>query len=317
MATGPERECHHLAAAQHGVLSHAQAIACGMSRFAVSRRIAAGGWEVVLPRVYRLEGIRSTWLQSLVAACLWAGLGSAVSHRAAAALHGLPGFKRSVVEVSTTGNRKPAWDWFVCHRVIALPPAHIDTVSGIPVTTGDRTLLDLAGVMDVADLERTLDEVLRRGLASRPRIAWTIEHSRASGRRVLRDLLEVRLPGYVPPHGELEAVMMRLVSIAGLPVPVREYEIREDGFRGRADFAWPDLRVAVETDGFVWHSGRHEWQRDRAKRNLLTLRGWTILQLTWEDLTERPDWVLASLSSVLRFPQQTGQEPPKCPQARG
>ena len=59
------------------------------------------------------------------------------------------------------------------------------------------------------------------------------------------------------------------------------------------------------------------WQRDRAKRNHLTLRGWAILQLTWEDLTERPDWVLASLSSVLRFPQQTGQEPPKCPQARG
>src|SRR5207253_3150530 len=46
-------------------------------------------------------------------------------------------------------------------------------------------------------------------------------------------------------------------------------------------------------------------------------RGWAILQLTWEDLTERPDLVLESLSSVLRFPQQTGQEPPKCPQARG
>jgi G:T-mismatch repair DNA endonuclease (very short patch repair protein) len=115
---------------------------------------------------------------------------------------------------------------------------------------------------------------------------------------VLRDLLEVRLPGYVPPHGELEAALSRLLKAVGFPPPVREYEIREDGYRGRADLAWPEARVAVETGGFVWHSDRHQWQRGRAKRNLLTLRGWAVLQLTWEDVTGRPEWVLASLSSV-------------------
>jgi predicted transcriptional regulator of viral defense system len=317
MATGAERDCNHLAAGQHGVLSHAQAIARGMSRSGIARRVRGGSWEVVLPRVYRLAGVPSIWLQSLMAASLWAGPGSAISHRAAAALHGLCGFKRTAVEVSTTANRKRAPEWLVCHRVAALPPAHVEMISGIPVTSAERTLLDLAAAMKAEDLERALDEVMRRGMASRLRIAWTLQHSRIQGRRVLQDLLDARLPGYVPPHGELEATMVRLVKKAGLPLPVREYEIRENGFSGRADFAWPDFRVAVETDGFVWHSSRHQWQRDRTKRNILTVRKWTVLQLTWEDLTQRPEEVVADLSRLLRKPQLMGQVPTESPRPRG
>jgi hypothetical protein len=302
MAPNPDRECRRIAATQHGLLSYDQIMAAGMSRAGVSRRVAAGRWQAVAPRVYRLTGSPPTWLQSLAAACLWAGAGAAVSHRAAAALHGLSGFRPGVVEISTTANRKRAPDWLVCHRVTDLPPAHLCTMTGIPVTSPDRTLLDLAGTVDVSDLERALDEVLRRGMASRSRIAWTLDHSRTPGKRALRNLLSARLPGYVPPHSELEAALLRLLGTAGLPVPLREYEIREDGFNGRADFAWPDQRVAVETDGFVWHSGRHQWQRDRTKRNLLTLRGWKVLQLTWEDVTVRPEWVLDSLSRLFRNP---------------
>ena len=114
---------------------------------------------------------------------------------------------------------------------------------------------------------------------------------------MLQNLLGVRLPGYVPPNGELEALMLRLIGEAGLPPPVRERRIEGAGF---IDFLWPELRVAVETDGFVWHSSRHDWQRDRHKRNHLTLEGYTVVQITWDDLTQRPADVMASLSSLLR-----------------
>jgi hypothetical protein len=300
MSASPEVLCGEHAARQHGVLSYAQVLACGMSRSAISRRVAAGRWEMVLPSVYRLAGVPSTWYQRLMAACLWAGPTAAVSHNAAAALLGLERFKRGTVEISTTANRKSGSDWLTCHRVVALPQAQILELWGLPVTSAGRTLIDLAGEIQPNALERALDEVLRKHLASRFRIAWELSTSRSPGRQVLQRLLDVRLPGYVPPHGELEALFMRLVKQWDLPAPVREQAIDMPGFRGRTDFRWPQSKVAVETDGFVWHIDRHRWQRDRTKRNALTLEGFTVLQITWEDLTERPDEVMSSLSTLLR-----------------
>lgn len=159
MAREAQRACDRLAATQHGVLGHApqrgpqrvhlvrwpsgleQAIAAGMSRFAISRRTAAGQWEAVLPGVYRVAAVPETWHQRLISACLWCGAAAAASHRSAAALLGLRGFKEGIVEVSTTANRKGGPDWLTCHRVVDLPEAQITRALGIPVTTADRTLL--------------------------------------------------------------------------------------------------------------------------------------------------------------------------------
>jgi len=306
MSNDVDHRCRGLAASQHGILDRAQVSAFGMSRYAISRRVAAGEWEMVLPAVYRLSGAPVTWFQKLMAAVLWAGPGAAVSHRAAAALYGLPGFPRDTVEVSTTKPRHSARSWVLCHRVEEMPGGHLNRWSGIPVTSPDRTLLDLAGTsgLDRAVLERCLDEVLRRGLASRFRIDWTVRNARCRGRRVLRDLLDVRLPGYVPPHGELEAEWLRLVKRSGLPMAEREEELEADGYHGRVDFVWPQFLVAVETDGFRWHTSHHSWQRDLTKRNLLARRGYRFLHVTWEDVMERPREVIESLSDLLRYPQQ-------------
>ncbi len=65
------------------------------------------------------------------------------------------------------------------------------------------------------------------------------------------------------------------------------------------DFAWPDLRLALEADGFRWHSGRARFDRDRARRNELTLLGWRIIHVTWTDLDERPEKVIESVRRVL------------------
>ena len=48
----------------------------------------------------------------------------------------------------------------------------------------------------------------------------------------------------------------RLAMIdGGLPIPELQYEVIDgNGELRRLDFAWPDLRVAVEYDGVDWHS---------------------------------------------------------------
>jgi very-short-patch-repair endonuclease len=70
----------------------------------------------------------------------------------------------------------------------------------------------------------------------------------------------------------------------GIPAPDTEHQfLKERKFR--FDFAWPDLRVAVEMEGIViGGQGRHQtaigYERDCEKYNLATLNGWRILRYT-------------------------------------
>ena len=80
-----------------------------------------------------------------------------------------------------------------------------------------------------------------------------------------------------------------------LPEPVRQHRIDGHPY----DFAWPNERVVVETDGWQGHSGPHAFQADRTLTNALQIQGWTVLRFTWHDLTRRPRAVAATVRSAL------------------
>src|SRR5437899_2159295 len=115
------RRIARLAAAQHGALSRAQALKCGVSPRTIDRRLAAGVGDLLYPGVYRLAGSPATWRQSLLAACLAWGEGAVVSHRSAAALWSFPGFgsRASVVELSVPRGRQRAHQGTI-HRPASL-----------------------------------------------------------------------------------------------------------------------------------------------------------------------------------------------------
>jgi hypothetical protein len=116
-----------------------------------------------------------------MAVALWAP-GAAVSHRAAAALWELEGFLAGPVELSTTGGRKAPADWITLHRTSRLERAYVTVVGVLPVTTPTRTLSDLCGVLGRDDVEPALDDALRRGLTSLPRLRWAADRLRGKGR---------------------------------------------------------------------------------------------------------------------------------------
>lgn len=74
----------------------------------------------------------------------------------------------------------------------------------------------------------------------------------------------------------------RLVA-AGLPAPVREHRFHPVR-RWRFDYAWPDLRVALEVEGGVWTGGRHTrgagFLGDMDKYNAAAGLGWLVLRCT-------------------------------------
>src|SRR3712207_7106457 len=49
-------------------------------------------------------------------------------------------------------------------------------------------------------------------------------------------------------------------------------------FRSRADFAWPDVRLVVETDGRDTHLRRIAFRDDRVKDRALQAAGWAVLR---------------------------------------
>lgn len=68
---------------------------------------------------------------------------------------------------------------------------------------------------------------------------------------------------------------------------------------GVVDFAFPASCLAIEADGYRWHSGRVHWEHDRERRNRLTLAGWRVIHVTWSDLSRRPEAVIETVRRAL------------------
>ncbi len=57
-------------------------------------------------------------------------------------------------------------------------------------------------------------------------------------------------------------------------------------------------KVAIETDGWAFHSDQEDFQHDRVRQNNIALLGWQVLRFTWLDLTEYPQRVIAVIRSA-------------------
>jgi very-short-patch-repair endonuclease len=76
--------------------------------------------------------------------------------------------------------------------------------------------------------------------------------------------------------------------------------------------------VAIEADGYRHHSGKVAWQRDRVRRNALTIRVWRVLHVTWEDHEARPYEVVAEIRGALvKKPIRQSGELPSSEGTRG
>jgi very-short-patch-repair endonuclease len=76
--------------------------------------------------------------------------------------------------------------------------------------------------------------------------------------------------------------------------------LRAVGFeRWTIDFAFPDAKVAIEVDGWAYHSDVERFRADRSKGNALVRAGWRLLRFTWHDLVNRPQYVVAEIRAAV------------------
>lgn len=103
-----------------------------------------------------------------------------------------------------------------------------------------------------------------------------------------------------------ESWLKLLLAALGYPPPTEQFAILDVHGRVRfvLDLCWPELRIALEYDGFDAHDGRGD--ADAARDEYLRRRGWITIRVRVEDLTD-PGRVLGELADA--FGQRGGPIP--------
>jgi very-short-patch-repair endonuclease len=145
-------------------------------------------------------------------------------------------------------------------------------------------------------LDRAIEQSMVLGLYDHRAVIAVLK--RANGRRgagVLRRAL-AELTGEPPDsRSELERRILELIRDSGMPQPL--VNIRIAGHE--VDLCWPDQSVIVEADGRRTHATPQAFERDRQRDLDLELVGWHVIRITWRQLTERPEQIVATLRKRL------------------
>jgi len=289
---------------QHGVTTYNAAVAL-VGITAAKTELRSTRWERMGAGVYRLRGTPPTWEQKVAALSLAAGPRAAASHLSAAGLLGLTGFGRAgIAEVTTPRVRQHHGPIGIVHRWRPFPAEHLTVIDGIVTTRVARTLVDLAGVLHPGRTERVVDSALGGGLVSLGTLHTTLAGLAGRGRKgvaAMRAILDARGAGYVAPESELEARFLTLIRGAGFPEPVRQLDVGSaDGWVGRVDFGFPDLKVLVELDGRTHHTSKLDREADARRDARLRASGWLHIQrFGWVDVTVEPGTVVARLRPLV------------------
>jgi very-short-patch-repair endonuclease len=297
MAADPSKTLRLIAVGQHGLINRTQLLAAGFTDSAISWRVKTGAFERIYPKVYLIAGTPLAEKGRLMAAHLWAGEASAISHASAAWVWGFHGFVPHPTHLSLARKTtSPAKDLRL-HLAGSVESLDICWIDGIAVTSASRTVRDLAAA-GARRLEQALDQCLRQQLCSIDQLWLTIDRPESIGRRgirVLRDLLTQRTPSLAVGDSEMEDLLMRIVRWGRLPCPEPQYPIRLSSRLIHPDFAYPECRLAIECDSYAWHMDRQAFERDRERDAELQALGWRVLRLTWARLRYDPDYVLRQL----------------------
>ncbi|HET6910810.1 MAG TPA: type IV toxin-antitoxin system AbiEi family antitoxin domain-containing protein [Mycobacteriales bacterium] len=201
------------------------------------------------------------------------------------------------------GRRKDAMPGIDLRRA-ALRHHHITTHRGVRITTPLRTALDIARHEPLEIAVPIVDAFFRARLLSF--YEWQQATALAGGPGRLRIQTVASLVD--PQSGSiLESLVRVLLWRHGFLPTESQYQLEHapTGWRGRLDFAWPELRVALECDGYEFHTDRAAFQGDRRRWSTLSRMHWTVGVVTWFDVTSDPCYVVELVADLLGRPAPT------------
>lgn len=274
-----------------GVITRAQALTAGISDDAIGRRVRSGHWLRCAPGVFFVDD-RPFSDAARVRSAVWScGPAATASGLAAAWWLGVTHYAPETVEVTVpkvSNHRKR--DGVRVRRRDLLPQDIIER-GGLRVTALPLTVIEAATRRGGG--AKLMDTALQRHVELTK--LWDA-HLRNKGRHgspAARILLLAAEDGARSQAERLFVKLLRGNKITGWKAnfPVAGYKV---------DVVFPAAKLAIEVDGWAYHSSADDFENDRKRQNAISLLGYQILRFTWLDLTEYPDRVLAEIRNALR-----------------
>jgi hypothetical protein len=167
--------------------------------------------------------------------------------------------------------------------------------AGIPVTTPEATTVRLAGSLPGDEAVIAVDRMVATGIVDLAPVRALAAAQRGPGSARARSVCDLADGLAGSPQ---ETRLRLLIGRSGLPPPVAQYRVTHRGRPvARVDFAWPELKVAVEYDG-LWHAEDGQFAKDRRRLNRLREAGWTVVFVTAADL-HRPAELIPRIAAAL------------------
>lgn len=285
-----------LAEAQHGVVARRQLIDLGIGGGLIDDRLRHGHLILLHRGVFALGhdriSKRARWMAAVLACGNWAVL----SHGSAAELWDLRRSREICVSRISGGRKQPGFRVRQA-RWLSLEDQTIET--GIPVTTVERTLLDIAGGLDTQQLERALVAAARSGRLRWPELERVIAEGRGRpGVGRLRDVAREVDPRAVETRSALEVDFLALCRYFDFPPPQVNVLVADH----LVDFLWPHERVIVETDGYAYHGDRLSFEADHERTAQLQDAGYRVHRATWRMLDRNPGRFMRLVGRSLEEP---------------
>lgn len=185
----PDDRVVDLANQQWGVVTRAQARECGLSLQQIRYRLQRHSWMPLGSGAFMVatNSADKSWDAALVAERRWRAqtiaaclvLRGVASHRTAAWLWGLGDYRQGSVEITVERSgyrRRPGVDVYSSTQFSQMNPS---IIAGIPTAGIERTLLDLASVIDRHELTRLIAKAVQlRSTTMAHLCAEVAEHSK-------------------------------------------------------------------------------------------------------------------------------------------
>ncbi|WP_430780546.1 DUF559 domain-containing protein [Actinoplanes sp. G11-F43] len=267
--------------------------------------LAGPNWRRLFPDVYTHRDTRLDHPAWCAAAMLALPDDTAVGGPSAATLWGvgtLPPHAPVTVVTPRNSRIRPLRRLSVHYTTLA--ETDVTVHDGTRLTTPARTVFDLGRRHGRADTLAVLDAMLHRGLLNENDLRGMLADRRTwPGAARLAELVDLAEP---LSESTMESRLRLVIIDAGLsPVAVQHPVHTTAGeFVGRVDFAWPDIRLAVEYDG-DHHRERGQYRRDVGRLNALRMAGWTVLRFTADDVMRWPDETAQLITTAITEARRT------------
>lgn len=286
-------------AAQHGVISRAQAAACGMTPGTLRHRLRAGGpWQTLLPGVYLAHTGPPGQDQRDMAALLHAGPGGVISGLAALSRHGARVPRTGMVDVLVPAPRTPQDSLFVRVHRTRLMPGRVCYTGPIEYTLPPRAVADAARWLTGSRAVRGIvADAVQRGFCPLDRLTEELAAGPVRGSALLRQALAEVAAGA---RSVAEGDFLLLIKRARLPEPVLNPRLYAGTtFIATPDCWWPRLGLAAEVDSREWHLSPGDWEQTMARHRRMTRYGIMVQHYTPGQIARDPTGVIADLAGAL------------------